>query len=250
VLESGEQIEARAVVSAIDPKRTLLRLVEPGALDPSVVERMQHVRARGVTAKINLALSALPAFTALGPDAVPFRGRFLIAPSLDYIERAFDAAKYGAFSPRPWIELAMPSVLDETLAPAGAHVASIYVQFAPRQLRETTWSDQREALYRTVVQAIEEHAPQFGQLIIGREILTPEDLERDWNLPGGHLFHGETTLDQSWIARPLLGWSNYRTPLEGLYLASAGTHPGGGLTGASGLMAARALLHDLRRRRP
>jgi phytoene dehydrogenase-like protein len=207
------------------------------------------VRARGVTAKINLALSSLPTLPALHGDAVPLRGRLLIAPTLDYLERAFDAAKYGDISPQPWLELAMPSVVDASLAPGGGHVLSIYAQFAPRYLRKGDWRDHREDLFRAVIDTLTAHAPNLPSLIVDRELLTPEDLETQWGMSGGHFFHGEPTLDQSWMARPLLGWSQYRTPIEGLYLASAGTHPGGGITGVSGWLAGRTVARDLKRLR-
>ena len=249
VLDTGEELTASVVVSAVDPRRTFLDLVEADDLAPSFVERIRHFRARGVTAKINVALSALPEFSAVHGDAVPMRGRFLVAPGLDYIERAFDAAKYGVYSPAPCLELTIPSVADPTLAPPGAHVMSIYAQFAPRHLREGPWPEQRDALFGSVMRTLTLHAPALESLVVAREVLTPEDLEREWGLTGGHIFHGETTLDQSWMARPLLGWSRYRTPIPGLYLAGAGAHPGGGLTGAPGLLAAQAVTIDLKRRR-
>jgi phytoene dehydrogenase-like protein len=248
ILENGAAIAARAVVSAIDPRQTLLDLVDPADLPPSFTERMRHYRARGVTAKINLALSALPEFPALHGDAVPLRGRFLVAPTPDYLERAHDAAKYGRMSDEPWLELAIPSVSDPSLAPAGSHVMSIYAQAAPRHLRESTWDRERDALYARVLAVLEPHAPGIGRLVVQREVITPEDLETGWGLSGGHIFHGEPAIDQSWVARPLIGWAQYRTPLDGLFLASAGTHPGGGLTGMSGLLAARAVERRLRRK--
>jgi phytoene dehydrogenase-like protein len=249
VLESGEELTARVVVSAIDPRRTFLDLVEADDLPPTFVERIRNYRARGVTAKINLALSSLPSFVALHGDSVPLRGRFLIAPDLEYLERAFDAAKYGDFSPAPWLELAIPSLADSSLAPEGAHVMSIYAQFAPRHLRGAEWADQRDALFQTVLRVLSPHIPDLASLIVRHEVLTPEDFERDWGLTGGHIFHGEPTLDQSWMARPLLGWSQYRTPIDGLYLASAGAHPGGGLTGGPGFLAAQTIAKDLKQRK-
>jgi len=249
VLDNGTSIGARAVVSAIDPRRTLLDLVDHAELPPSVAERMRHYRARGVTAKINLALSAMPEFPALDGDAVPLRGRLLVAPSPDYIERAHDAAKYGQMSDEPWLELAFPSVADPSLAPDGCHVLSMYVHAAPRDLRSTTWAQQREELYARAMRVLEPHATRIDPLIVAREIITPEDLESGWGLSGGHIFHGEPALDQFWAARPLLGWAEYRTPIASLFLASAGTHPGGGLTGMSGLLAARAVEGALRPRK-
>ena len=241
-LDNGDEISAKAVVAAIDPRQTLLQLVDAGDLSPTVVERTRNYRARGVTAKVNLALSAAPSFTSLHGDAVPLRGRFLVVPDVDYLERAFDAAKYGHLSPEPWLELAVPTMADPSLAPEGKHVLSIYVQFAPRHLREGTWNDQRDAIFRAAIRVLAPLAPDLESLVIDGEILTPEDLETHWGMSGGHIFHGEPTLDQSWVARPLLGWSQYRTPIPGLFFASAGAHPGGGLTGLPGLLAANAVL--------
>jgi phytoene dehydrogenase-like protein len=246
VLESGEELDARVVVSAIDPRQTLLKLVAPDDLTPTFLERMRHYRTRGVTAKINLALSSMPAFPSLIGDPVALRGRLLIAPDLDYLERAFDAAKYGTFSPAPWLEMTIPSVLDPSLAPEGQHVMSICVHFAPRELRGADWRDHRDALFDAAMRAIEPHAPDLESLILAREVLTPEDLEREWGLTGGQIFHGDPTLDQSWAARPLLGWSRYQTPIDRLFLASAGTHPGGGLTGGSARLAAEAVAKALK----
>jgi phytoene dehydrogenase-like protein len=248
-LESGEEIGARAVVSAIDPKQTFLSLMEPSDLPPTFLTRIRNIRARGVTAKINLALSAQPEFSALEGDAVPLRGRLLIAPGLDYLERAFDAAKYGGISPAPWLELAMPSALDPALAPAGAHVLSIAVHCAPRTLREGDWTSTRDTLFETTMATLRAYAPALDSLIIAHETITPEDLERAWGMTGGHIFHGECTLDQWWMARPLLGWSQYTSPIDRLFLCSAGTHPGGGITGASGYFAARVIARDLKKRK-
>lgn len=241
VLDTGEEIDARVVVSAVDPRQTLLRLVDPDQLAPSFLEQMRHYRARGVTAKINLALSELPVFPSLTGDPVALRGRILIAPDLDYLERAFDAAKYGGFSSSPWLEISMPSVMDPSLAPEGRHVMSICVHCAPRELRAGHWSAHVDALFNAVLGVLEPHAPEIRELILAREVLTPEDLEREWGLTGGDIFHGEPALDQSWAARPLVGWSRYHTPINRLFLASAGTHPGGGLTGGSGFLAAEAV---------
>ena len=248
VLENGDEIRARAVVSTLDPQQTFLRLIEPEDLAPSFLDRARHYRARGVTAKINLALAGLPEFLALKGDPVLLRGRILIAPSADYLERAFDAAKYGQWSPEPWLEVSMPSIVDPSLAPDGQHVMSIYVHFAPRRLRDTQWTDSRAGLYATTIKVLEQYAPGLDSFVLSAEVITPEDLERTWGYSGGHIFHGEPALDQSWVARPFLGWSQYRTPIQGLYLAGAGTHPGGGLTGGSGLLAARTVLRDLKKR--
>jgi phytoene dehydrogenase-like protein len=247
VLDNGDTMQARAVVSAISPKATLTELVAPTELAPTFLQRAKHIRSRGVTAKINLALDALPPFTALAGDAVPLGGRILIAPDLDYLERAYDATKYGAISDRPWLELSIPTVNDPSLAPVGCHVMSIVAHFAPRNLRNQTWADAREVLAASVMRVLEPHLPSLSRHIVAREVLTPEDLEQRWGVPGGNIFHAESTLDQTWIARPFLGWAEYRTPIKGLYLASAGTHPGGGLTGLPGWLSAQTVTRDLKR---
>jgi phytoene dehydrogenase-like protein len=239
-LTTGESIDARVLISAVDPRQTLLDLVDPEELLPPVRERMVRYRARGVTTKINLALSALPEFPALRGDPVALRGRLLIAPSLDYLERAFDAAKYGGHSPAPWLEIAVPSVSDASLAPDAQHVMSIYVHFTPRDRRDETPDEHREDIAATALDVLESVAPGLNASIVAREIITPHDLERDWGLSGGHVFHGEMTLNQAWLARPVLGWARHRTPISGLILSGAGTHPAGGLSGLPGLLAARA----------
>jgi phytoene dehydrogenase-like protein len=240
MLASGEQLEAKAIVSAVDPRQTFLHLIEPDDLPPTFVGQIHAFRARGVTAKINLALSGMPDVPALRGDPLALRGRLLIAPGLEYLERAFDAAKYETFSDAPWLELSIPSVADNSLAPDGQHVMSIYVHFAPRILRDTQWSAREGSLLRTVFQTLESHIPGLEPLITATQVLTPEHLEQEWGLSGGHIFHGDSSLDQTWIARPLLGWSRYVTPLDGLFLGGAGSHPGGGLTGAAGWLAAEA----------
>jgi len=254
VLDNGDTIAAGAVVSAVDPRQTLLSLVDPIELEPSIRERARQYRARGVTGKINLALSGTPVFTALHGDAVPMRGRLLIAPDLDYLERAYDAIKYGDLSETPWLEISIPSMVDPTLAPDGQHVMSIYAHFvrasSAKRGDQGDWrSDRRARLYQAALNVLAEHAPNVPSLIVQSDVLTPDDLEDGWGLSGGHIFHGETAIDQTWIARPFLGCSRYRTPIDGLYLAGAGTHPGGGLTGGSGLVAAHAICLDIRTRR-
>jgi phytoene dehydrogenase-like protein len=239
-LGSGEQIAARAVVAAIDPRQLFLSLVDPAALPPSFLGRMRQFRARGVTAKITLALDAMPpAFTPDGRPAPPDH-RMLIAPAIDEIERAYDAAKYGACSPRPWLEISVPTMLDPSLAPAGRHVMSVVAHYAPHTLAAGTWADEREPLFNRVMAVLDDHFPGLPGRVVGREIVTPADLEARWGLSGGHIFHGEMTLDQWWVARPLLGWARHRTPIGGLFLAGAGAHPGGGAAGLPGLLGARA----------
>jgi phytoene dehydrogenase-like protein len=252
VLAGGEEIEARAVVSNADPKRTFLRLLDPIDLEPSFVSKVRNYRAKGSAAKVNLALSGLPAFEALegaGDAPAALSGRIHIGPEIDYLERAFDAAKYGDFSPSPYLDVTIPSITDDSLAPKGAHVMSVYVQFAPYELKSGDWASRREEFGDTVVSTLAAYAPNVGELIVGRQVLTPVDLEETYGLTGGHPLHGEPSLDQLFTFRPLIGWAQYRTPIEGLYMCGAGTHPGGGVTGGPGANASREIIKDLKSRR-
>jgi len=238
-LAGGTHLEARAVISAVDPKRTFLTLCDAEHLPPEFLWRIRHYRSRGTLAKVNLALSQLPQFT--GATQEMLAGRVRLAPDLDYLERAFDHAKYGRYSPQPWIEFTIPSIADSSFAPPGAHVLSAYAQFAPYTLREGDWDTSRDAFGECVVKTLEQYAPGIRPLIVAAETLTPLDLERGWGLTGGHIFHGELSLDQFFTMRPLLGYGNYATPLRGLFLCGNGSHPGTGLTGGSGLNAAREI---------
>jgi phytoene dehydrogenase-like protein len=245
VLASGEEIPARRVISSLDPRRTLLTLVDPVHLSPSFRERIQHIRMRGTLSKVNFAVSALPAFgrrSRRSEDAAALSGAVRLAPNVDAIERAFDAAKYGRCSEVPWIELTIPSIADPTLAPPGQHVVSAYVQFTPYQLRATTWDAERDRLGELTTRTIAQYAPGFEQSVIAREVTTPLDLERIYGLTGGHIFHGELALDQLFVARPVLGWAQYEMPVRGLYLCGSGVHPGTGLDGRAGALAARQIL--------
>lgn len=249
-LASGEEISARAVISNADPRRTFLQLVDPVHLEPGFVVKLRHFRGAGVVAKVNLALDGMPSFTAaknIGGDATHvLAGRIVIAPEIDYIERAFDASKYGDFSPHPYLDAAIPSLSDASLAPAGKHVMSVCMQFAPYKLRSGDWSGAKEALADTVVKTLAEYAPDLPQRVVARQVITPADLEETYGLTGGHIFHGELALDQIFTMRPILGWARYRAPIQGLYLCGNGTHPGNGLTGASGANAAREIGKDLK----
>jgi phytoene dehydrogenase-like protein len=247
-LESGEELRAKAVVSNGDPRRTLLGLVDPVELEPTFLARMRSYRSAGSVVKINLALEALPVFTALPPSerARALSGRIHIGPDLDYLERAFDATKYGADSPQPYLDVTIPSITDPELAPAGRHVMSVVAQFAPYHLRSGDWSATAAAFADRVVETLSVYAPGLKSLILHRQIITPRDLESEYGLTGGHIFHGELALDQLFTMRPLLGWARYRTPIRGLYLCGAGTHPGYGVSGLSGLNASRVILKDLR----
>jgi phytoene dehydrogenase-like protein len=248
VLSNGEEIIGKAIISNADPKRTLLKLVDPIHLTPDFVMKLQHYRTPGTVAKVNLALSGLPNFSALsGASGDVLSGRIHIGPEIDYLERAFDESKYGNFSRQPYLEVAIPSIADPSLAPAGKHVMSIYVQYAPYKLKGSDWETQRVALGDTVVKTLTQYAPNLPALILSHQIITPQDLEDTYGLTGGHIFHGELSLDQFFTMRPLLDWARYRTPIKNLYLCGSGTHPGVGLTGGSGANAAREILKELKK---
>jgi len=243
VLRGGEEIAASAVVSSADPHQTFLRLLDPAVLDPDELRRVQNYRLGGMASKVNFALSGLPAFA--GASAESPRGRIHIGAGVDDLERAYDDAKYGGISRRPYIEAVIPSLFDATLAPAGHHVLSAYVQYTPYALREGTWPARSAELGDLVTRVIEEYAPGFSSLVVARQVLTPFDLEQTYGLTGGHPLHGEPSLDQLFLARPLLGWARYRSPVAGLYMCGAGTHPGGGVTGGPAVNASREILKDL-----
>lgn len=252
VLSGGEEIPVDAVVSGVDPKRTFFQLLDPSQLDPTFANRMKDFRASGNVAKVHLALGDLPSFPALTDAVAPdgflkaLSGRIHIGPEIDYLERAFDASKYGEFSAAPYLDVTIPTLLDPSLAPDGKHVLSAYVQFAPYKLREGNWETRRELLGRTVVNTLAAYAPNLPNLIEAAQVITPQDLESAYGFTGGHIFHGELALDQIFTMRPVLDWARYKTPVRGLYLSGSGTHPGNGLTGASGANAAREIIRDLR----
>jgi phytoene dehydrogenase-like protein len=250
-LANGESIAARAVVSNADPKRTLLGLLDPTHLDPEFVRRVQNIRAHGTLAKINYAVSSLPRFAGLAglgksEQAAALSGRIRLARNIDGIERAFDAAKYGRIPHEPWMELTIPSLSEPSMAPVGGHVVSAYVQYAPYHLRDSNWDAARENLAINATATIARYAPGFHSSIVGREVITPLDLERKYGLTGGHIFHGELSLDQWFVTRPSLGWARYQTPIKNLFLCGSGTHPGTGLDGRAGALAAREIRRALR----
>jgi len=249
VLKGGEEIAAEAVVSGVDPKRTFFKLVDPSQLDPTFANRLKNFRANGNVAKVNLALGGLPAFTALDAAESALKalsGRIHIGPEIDYLERAFDASKYGEFSKAPWLDVTIPTILDPALAPDGKHVLSAYVQFAPYKLRNGDWDSRRKELGDTVIKTLATYAPNLLSLVEGMQVITPKDLESSYGFTGGHIFHGELALDQLFTMRPVLDWARYKTPIRGLFLCGSGTHPGNGLTGASGANAAREIIRELR----
>jgi len=249
VLKDGEEIAVEAVVSGVDPKRTFFHLIDPSQLDPVFANRMKNFRAKGNVAKVNLALGGLPGFSALETNESALRalsGRLHIGPDIDYLERAFDDSKYGELSRAPYLDVTIPTILDPALAPDGKHVLSAYVQFAPFKLREGNWVSRRRDLGLTVINMLGAYAPDLSGLVEGMQVITPEDLETCYGFTGGHIFHGDLALDQLFTMRPVLDWARYKTPVRGLFLCSSGTHPGNGLTGASGANAAHEIIRELR----
>jgi len=249
-LTTGEEISAPVVSSGIDARRTFFDLVGAQHLPDDFVEQVRRFRYRGSSGKVNLALDALPDFTCLPGTGPHLRGAISISPSIDYMERAYDAAKYGHFSPHPYIDIVIPSLTDPSVAPPGKHVMSCFVQYAPYQLADGTWDEQREAFGDAVISTLAEYAPNLPHVIVGRQVVTPLDLEREFGLTEGNIFQGELTLEQLFFLRPVPGWADYRTPVPGLYLCGSSTHPGGGIMAASGRNAARRVLKDLRRTGP
>ena len=240
-LSNGDRIAARVVASNADPKRTFLHLVDPEELGPEFLVHVRNFEMNGVVAKVNFALDGAPPFPAAA-DGVP--AHFRICPSLEYLERAYDDAKYGSASASPFLDVFVPTMMDPELAPSGKHILSALVQYAPYDLHPGTWDREGDKLGDKVVGLLEELMPGFEKLVVARQVLTPRDLETRFGLTEGHIYHGEMTLDQSLVLRPVPGWSRYRTPVEGLYLCGSGAHPGGGITGAPGYNAAREILAD------
>jgi len=248
-LASGEEIDARIVASNADPKQTLLRLVDPAEVGPTLGWRVEHIRTPGVVAKVTLVLEGLPAIG--GVDGERLHGRIVVAPTLDDVERAFDHSKYGRISEHPYLEATIPTLSDPSLAPDGTHVITALFQYAPRCLRDADWDEAaRDRVADGAVRTLEVYAPGLADRIVARHVVTPADLEREYGLSGGHPMHGELALDQVFAWRPLLGHARYRLAgIRGLYLCGAGAHPGGGVTGGPGRNAARAILADARRAR-
>jgi phytoene dehydrogenase-like protein len=246
VLTNGDEVAARVVVSSADPRVTFLRLVEPGLLPDDFAAAIARYKFRGASAKVNLALDRLPDFTAIPGDGAHLRGAISISPSVDYMERAYDEAKYGSFSTRPYLDIVIPTLADPTLAPAGRHILSCFVQYAPYDLHGASWDDQRDALGDAVIDTLADYAPNIRDIVLHRQVVTPLDLEREWGLSEGNIFHGELSLSQLFFRRPVAGWAQYRTPIANLFMCGSGTHPGGGIMGAPGRNAAREILRRWR----
>jgi phytoene dehydrogenase-like protein len=245
VLESGEEIDAKLVASCCDPKVTFLKLVD--GLDPEFLEAIRGFRCEGTSAKINLALNGLPNFKCLPGDNGPqHRTTMHICPSVDYLEHAWDDAKYGRPSHSPLLEMTIPTLYDASLAPPGKHIMGIFLQYAPYSLKSGNWDALRDQFADRAFELIEEYAPGFRSLVEHRQVLTPLDLERRYAITGGNIFHGEMSLDQMFAMRPVAGYARYRMPIKGLYLCGSGAHPGGGVMGHPGHNAAREILKDYR----
>src|SRR5512146_2612280 len=244
VLQNGDEIHADIVSSSVDPNLTFLKMIDSGELPGEFLEEVRRYKYRGSSGKVNLALDALPNFTCLPGEGNHLRGAISISPSVDYMERAYDDAKYGNYSRRPYIDMVIPSLTDPSVAPPGKHVMSCFVQYAPYHLAEGTWDEKREAFGDTVIDTLAEYAPNLKNIILGRQVLTPLDMERDFGLSEGNIFQGELTLEQLFFLRPVPGWAQYRTPIKNLYMCGSATHPGGGIMGAPGRNAALQMLRD------
>lgn len=244
VLQNGDEIEAKAVISGLDPHRTFLKLVGEENLDPELARQVKRFKMRGSSGKVNLALDGLPELACLPGRGTHLQGDITIAPSIEYLERAYDEAKYGAFSRQPFMDIVIPSATDPTVAPPGKHVMSIFVQYAPYHLKEgaADWPNQREAFGDAVIDTLSEYMPNLKNLILHRQVLTPWDLEQIYGLTEGNIFHGELSLEQLAFQRPLAGWSRYETPVKNLWMCASGTHPGGGIMGVPGALCARTML--------
>jgi len=248
VLLSGEEVSAKVVSSSVDPHLTFEKFLEPSELPADFLESVRHYKFRGSSGKVNLALDALPNFKCLPGPGAHLRGAISISPGMDYMERAYDDAKYGHYSHRPYIDMVIPSLTDPSVAPPGKHVLSCFVQYAPYKLAEDTWDERREAFGNNVIETIAEYAPNIKNIIIGKQVLTPLDLEREFGLTQGNIFQGELSLEQLFFLRPVAGWAYYRTPIENLYMCGSATHPGGGIMGANGRLASQVILKDSKSR--
>jgi phytoene dehydrogenase-like protein len=244
VLENGDEIAARTVVSSLDPRRTFFQLLDRNVLPDDLVSSLERYKFRGSSGKVNLALSELPEFRGFPRDRECLRGAISISPSYDYLERAYDDAKYGSFSRRPYMDIVIPSLIDPGMAPPGKHVMSIFVQYAPYALNGGWTDEAREAFGDTVIETLSEYAPNLKSAILHRQVITPLDIERITGLSEGNIFAGELSLSQLSFLRPAAGWAAYRTPVQGYYQCGSGTHPGGGVMGASGRLAALRMLAD------
>ncbi len=239
---SGDEYYAAVISSSVDPNLTFLKMLEPQHLSEEFRDQVKRYKYRGSSGKVNLALDGLPDFTCLPGEGHHLRGAISISPSVDYMERAYDDAKYGNYSRRPYIDMVIPSLTDPSVAPPGKHVMSCFVQYAPYKLKEGTWDEKREAFGDNVIDTIAEFAPNLKNIIVGRQVVTPLDLEREFGLTEGNIFQGELSLEQLFFLRPVPGWAQYKTPIKNLWMCGSATHPGGGIMGAPGRLAALEIL--------
>ncbi len=244
-LENGDELYADVIASSVDPRLTFMKMVGEEHLPEDFVDDIKRYKFRGSSGKVNLALDALPNFKSMPGAGSHLRGAVSISPGVDYMERAYDDAKYGRYSRRPYIDIVIPTLTDPSIAPPGKHVMSCFVQYAPYNLKEGTWDEKREEFGDTVIDTIAEHAPNIRDIILHRQVLTPLDLEREFGLSEGNIFQGELTLEQLFFLRPAPGWAQYRSPIKNLYMCGSATHPGGGIMGASGRNAAMEILKDI-----
>ena len=247
VLSNGDEIHAGIVSSSVDPRLTFTRFIEAQHLPGDFLEEVNRYKYRGSSGKVNLALSGLPNFKCLPGEGAHLRGAMSISPSVEYMERAYDDAKYGRFSRRPYIDMVIPSLTDPSVAPPGKHVMSCFVQYAPYKLAPGLhWDTEKEKFGDTVIDTISDYAPNIKDIILHRQVVTPLDLEREWGLSEGNIFQGELSLEQLFFLRPVAGWARFRTPIKNLYMCGSATHPGGGIMGAPGRLAAMEILKDLK----
>src|SRR5437667_284734 len=242
VLANGDEIYANVISSSVDPRHTFINFIESGHLSNAFLEEVRRYKFRGSSGKVNLALDGLPNFKCMPGPGAHLRGAISISPSVEYMEKAYDDAKYGNFSRRPYIDMVIPTLTDPSVAPPGKHILSCFVQYAPYKLASGTWDDQREAFGNAVIDTIAEYAPNIRDIILHQQVLTPLDLEREFGLTEGNIFQGELTLEQLFFARPVPGWAQYRTPIRHLWMCGSATHPGGGIMGAPGRNAALRIL--------
>jgi phytoene dehydrogenase-like protein len=239
---TGDKYFAPIISSSVDPNLTFLKMIEAKHLSEEFRDEVKRYKYRGSSGKVNLALDALPNFTCLPGEGHHLRGAISISPSVDYMERAYDDAKYGNYSRRPYIDMVIPSLTDPSVAPPGKHVMSCFVQYAPYKLKQGTWDEKREAFGDNVIDTVAQFAPNLKNIIVGRQVVTPLDLEREWGLTEGNIFQGELSLEQLFFLRPVPGFAQYKTPIKNLWMCGSATHPGGGIMGAPGRLAALEIL--------
>src|SRR3989454_7157192 len=241
-LQNGDEVYGKVISSSVDPRLTFINFLENGELPGEFLDEVRRYKFRGSSGKVNLALDALPDFKCMPGDGPHLRGALSISPSVDYMERAYDQAKYGEFSRRPYIDMVIPTLTDPSVAPPGKHILSCFVQYAPYKLKSGTWDGQRDAFGDAVIDTLAEYAPNIREIILHRQVLTPLDLEREFGLTEGNIFQGELTLEQLFFLRPAPGWAQYATPIRNLWMCGSATHPGGGIMGAPGRNAALRIL--------